>query len=294
MIAVRPTFAQSLEAIQHVRQRDLREAAPDRLSFLLDHGTPTERAIVLFHGLTNSPPQMNALAERLHAAGANVYVPRAPYHGHADRLTTRQSRLTAEHLKNAATEAVEVARGLGDHLYLFGFSMGGVQVAWLAQHRADVGRAVIMAPALSVLNVPPAISPLAGSLLTAGPDIYLWWDARKREQIEPPYAYPRFSLRALGQILRLAAEVQAGARLAPPLAKSVLVITTVRDLAVSHSAIKHLVRAWCAHGVDGRRVEALRFGGDLPWMHDILDPNQPGAPTDLVLPRLVPLILDQQ
>jgi alpha-beta hydrolase superfamily lysophospholipase len=286
----RPSYAASVERIRLVQARDAAETALERISFLLDHGGSVEQAIVLFHGLTNSPPQMRALAEQLHAAGANVYVPRAPFHGLADRMTRRQGRLRAEHLKNAATDALEASRGLGQRLVVFGFSMGGVQAAWLAQHRADISRAVIMAPALSVLNFHPAVSPLLGRTLVVAPDHYIWWDPRKREQIEPVYAYPRFSTRALGQILRLAAEVQAGARLARPLAQSILVITTARDLAISPAAVDLLVHSWRRHGAD---IETFRFGHELPWMHDILDPGQPGSPAEVVLPRLVSLILEK-
>src|ERR671935_334680 len=52
--------------------------APGGRSVLLTHGHRTARAVVLFHGLTDSPLQFLPLARELYDAGDNVYIPRLP------------------------------------------------------------------------------------------------------------------------------------------------------------------------------------------------------------------------
>src|SRR5262249_8121960 len=44
------------------------------------HSRRAPRAVVLFHGFTNSPRQFADLADSLFAAGDNVLVPRLPHH----------------------------------------------------------------------------------------------------------------------------------------------------------------------------------------------------------------------
>ena len=52
-----------------------------------DHGSRTERARSLLHGLSASPQQFLALAHALHERGHNVFVPRLPRHGYRNRLS---------------------------------------------------------------------------------------------------------------------------------------------------------------------------------------------------------------
>lgn len=56
-------------------------AAAGARTILLTHDAATPRAIVLLHGLTDSPGQFEELAHRLHDDGNNVFVPRFPLHG---------------------------------------------------------------------------------------------------------------------------------------------------------------------------------------------------------------------
>src|SRR6476661_2183772 len=50
--------------------------AADGASLIYVHGRRTPRALVLMHGITNSPRQFRELAEQFHARGYNVIVPR--------------------------------------------------------------------------------------------------------------------------------------------------------------------------------------------------------------------------
>ena len=106
------------------------------------------------HGITSSPIQFRDLGALFHARGYNVVIPRMPRHGYKDRLSHAHARLTEADFLAYVTEAVDIGRGLGEHLTLMGLSVSGVLAAWSAQTRADVDLAVPIAPAFAPNGVP--------------------------------------------------------------------------------------------------------------------------------------------
>lgn len=279
---------EALRRVAAIRARDGAEVAAECRTLLLDHGARAPRAVVLLHGLTNCPEQFRVLGERLHAGGANVYVPRLPEHGLADRMTTALGRLRASALTAATDEAVDVARGLGDSVIVVGLSIGGTMAAWAAQERADVTRAVPLAPLLGAgpaARVPTGVAMRLGLALPNG---FIWWDPRlKRDLPGPRHVYPRFSTRSVAETMRLGAAVLAAARHAPPRAGEVVMVTVGGDRAVDGGAIERLVRSWRGHGA---RVRTYAFPAALGLNHDIVDPEQVGGNPALVHPVLERLI----
>ena len=146
-------FRSSVAAIARRQAIDDAIAAPGARSILLVGGAPTARAIVLLHGLTDSPRQFEAFAYLLHADGNNVYVPRLPEHGLRGKDVGVLSALTAAQLRGVAVSVVIEARGLGDSVVVVGLSMGGTVGAWIAQQR-EVSRAVLIAPAIEPGRIP--------------------------------------------------------------------------------------------------------------------------------------------
>src|SRR3954464_1624534 len=85
------TFSDAVaRAERMVTQREADAAAGGETIFR-NHGHRTARAVVLFHGLTDSPRQFADLADSLFADGDNVLVPRparaSPHHQGARRPT---------------------------------------------------------------------------------------------------------------------------------------------------------------------------------------------------------------
>jgi alpha-beta hydrolase superfamily lysophospholipase len=256
-------------------------------SKLLTHGQATEHALVLFHGYTNCPEQFRQLGERFHALGYNVFIPRLPYHGYADRMTGDIARLTAKDLVAYGDQAVDIARGLARRVTVMGLSAGGVMAAWLAQNRADVEYAAPISASLGVSFVPaPWIRPLTGVLL-ALPNFYIWWDPRTKEKnpFSVYHAYPRYASRSLGHILRLGIALKVQARRAAPAGTSVLMITNAAEPAVHNGMIDQLVKTWRQHG--GARVHTYSFEQAMNLPHDLITPGTPGVPTEQVYTRLV-------
>ncbi len=74
-------------------------------SILSTHDAPVRRVFLLLHGLTASPLQFAAFGNLLFDRGANVLIPRLPYHGYGDRLTSALEALTADELRAFARES---------------------------------------------------------------------------------------------------------------------------------------------------------------------------------------------
>lgn len=281
-------YDEALRRVAAMQGRDGADVSPEGGTRLLTHGHPTARAVVLLHGLTNCPEQFRLLGERLHERGANVYLPRMLGHGLTDRMSPAQARLDAPWLCRATDEAVDIARGLGDEVVVAGLSVGGTMAAWAAQQRADVTRAVAIAPLLGLAAAPGPLTRPAMNLLLALPSLFIWWDVRVKADLPGPrHVHPRFSTRAVAQTLRLAAGIAADARRAAPAAGSMVVVTAGDDAATDNGAADRLARRWRERGAS---VVTRHFPARLGLQHDIVDPAQVGADPALVYPVLLDLI----
>jgi esterase/lipase len=259
---------------------------PAARTVLLDHGTRTRLAVVLFHGITNNPAQYAELAPLVHQAGANVFVPRMPEHGDRDRLTTRLAKLTAEALVVSANEAVDIAFGLGERVALLGISMGGSLTAYFAQYRT-IALAVPVAPDFALLQLPFPVSRLLARIFLVLPNVFFWWDPRAGMKQRPLTAYPRCSTHALMQTLRVGDDVYSAAKQRRPLAERIVTVVNRCDPAVNNEVTEEIVKEWCGWNRNGVAYVDLRR---LPENHDIIDPANPLARTDLVYPKLLEIL----
>lgn len=282
------SYEEAIERVRAFQALDDERILPHARTALLDHGARTPLAVVLLHGFTNHPGQYRAFAPLVHARGANVFVPRMPEQGDRNRLTRRMSRLTAEALLERASSAVDIACGLGERVCVAGISSSGLLCAYFGQYRSDVSRAIAIAPVFAMLQLSYPVSYVLTHLMLALPDMYLWWDPRVKEQQRPSTAYPWFSTHALAQTMRVGENVYAQARRAAPAAKSLLTVTNQHDPAVNNAVTHDLAIAW-----EKRRPgSTIEFTyDDLPRNHDIIEPDNPNARTDLVYPTLLELII---
>ena len=256
---------------------------------LMTHGRRTGRVVILLHGITNCPQQFEALGRLLHQRGANVLIARIPHHGLANRLTGDLAQLTARELAGFGDRVADIGRGMGDSVTVAGLSLGAVLAAWIAQERPDVDRAVVIAPVFGVPQVWAPLTPGVTRFFLALPNQFVWWDSRLREAVPgPPYVYPRFSTRALGETMKLGAAVARGAARAAPGAASITLVTLEADPAGSNDAARAIERAWRRRAPG--RVEAYQFPRRLGIGHDMIDPLQPYQRTAVVYPVLLDLM----
>jgi len=260
---------------------------PEAYTRLYDCGERTELAVVLLHGITNHPGQYVQFAPLVRELGANVFVPRLPEQGDRDRMTTRLENLTAEMLLSSATEAVDIACGLGKRVCVLGISTSGLLCAYFAQHRADVAHAIAVSPVFALLKFPYRASRLVAAAMRKLPNAFIWWDPRNKENILPPTGYPRFSTHALGECLLIGDDVWGASRRTPFAGGRVTIVTNQRDPAVNNHAADSVGLAWQRY----RRefTQAYRFT-DLPSNHDIIDPQNATPRIDIVYPVLMQFI----
>jgi carboxylesterase len=284
------TFAEAQSALQDWLAEDDEQVHPDFRHKLYSHGARTEHAAVLFHGYTHSSPQYRLLAPRLFDLGWNVFVPRAPHHGHRDPLTTATTHLTAAGLARFTSRAVDLAAGLGAQVAVAGLSMGGVLAAWAAQQRSDVSTALIISPAFGARAIPTRFTDPVTRLVSLAPDSFRWWNAHKKApEFWLPTAYPQYSMHGLAQIIRLGAETRAEARRTPPRAGRVVMVTNANDFAVNNELNDQVVAAWRRAGA--ANLSTYQFPADLQLGHDLIEPTDLGANLDLVYSVLIDLLV---
>lgn len=258
------SFNTSVAAIARRQAVDDSVAAPGARSILLSDGAPTARAIVLLHGLTDSPRQFEAFAYLLHADGNNVYVPRLPQHGLRGKSVSVLSALTAGQLTGVADSVVNEARGLGDSIVVVGLSMGGTIGAWIAQQR-QVSRVVLIAPAIEPGRIPSLLDrPLIG-LADRLPSMA----RRSQPDSARPDREPGFNLRAIAEILELGRSILGQADREASLTRDIVVLVNASDRTVKASAAEALARNWARHDA---RVSVFELPDSLRLPHNIIDP----------------------
>lgn len=244
------------------------------------------RSVVLMHGLSASPTQFIELGRELHSRGYNVLAPRLPRHGYSDRLTDALGKLTALELRQITRESVAIARGLGEHVSVVGFSLGGLMAAWTAQHR-DVDSVVCIAPFFGLVWVPSILAWPAALLMLRLPNSFYWWHPIKKANLMPAHGYPRYATHSVAQAYYLVHDLFADAANTPPRAKRIVMVTNKSEMTVSNSAANRLVGRWREHRSTG--IETFRFT-DLPPSHDIIEPLRNPEITAKVYPKLLELI----
>ena len=91
--------------------------------------------------------------------------------------------------------------------------------------------------------------------------------------------------------LVLGAAVLEDARQRTPGCESAAIVTVGGDRAVGRASTSELARLWRGHGIE---VTEYEFPRSLGLNHDVVDPEQVGARTDVTYPVLMRLIVLQE
>ena len=97
--------------------------------YILHHGRVTDKTVVLFHGLSDSPFFFKTIAAALFEQGSNVVVALLPGHGKKEADTDMQDPQLAARWSEHLSQVMALSAGLGDEMYIGGFSTGGVLAA---------------------------------------------------------------------------------------------------------------------------------------------------------------------
>jgi esterase/lipase len=240
---------------------------------------------VLLHGYTNSPAQMDSLANLLYREGDNVYVPRLPHHAERAGRAANLALINAEELRDASDSAVDIAAGLGDSVVVLGLSLGGTMAAWIAQQRADVRRVVIAAPIMALARVPHILEMAALNLALRLPN----FTHADRPDPRQPDRELGWSTHGVAEILRLGLAARRAARDASPPAKTldIRILLNAHDHTIARQPVLELAEHWADRGTS---VLAYELPDSLQLPHDVIDPRQHVKRPDVVYPILVALV----
>ena len=213
-------------------------------TFELDSTSP-RGAVLVMHGLTDSPYVMRSLAERLHARGYRVVGLRLPGHGTAPSALARMKWEDMAAAVRLAARDLSQRSGPGGKLYMVGFSTGAALAVEYSLARLQgedlppVEKLVLISPAIGV-------SPAAGFAAWLA-RIAEWLGAPKLAWTEvlpeyDPYKYSSFPVNAGEQIytvtklveMRIAALGKSGPVAGLP---RILAFQSVADDTVSTPAV---------------------------------------------------------
>jgi len=275
-------YRSAIDQVERRQAADDRVVAPGGRTVLLTHGAPTPRVDVLLHGFTDSPSQFTELADSLYQRGDNVYVPRLPHHAERSGDARALAGMTAVQLRQTADSAADVAAALGDTVVVVGLSVGGTMAAWMGQHRPEVRRVVMIAPAFEAGRVPSRLEGLLINLTERLPNV----TRRSAPDSARPDRNPGFATHALAEVLRLGKAVEKTADRAPPKAAEFAFMLNDLDRTVSMAGSLKVAKEWDAHGA---RVSVYAFPASLGLPHNVLDGREPGGQPALVLTEVIAL-----
>lgn len=110
---------------------DDRLHAPATGPMVMDHGEVRDDVVILFHGLSDSPWFLCAIARAFFDAGANVVMPLSSGHGLATPLPGAYAPDLAERWKEDALNTFAFASTRGRRISAGGLSTGGLLAVWL-------------------------------------------------------------------------------------------------------------------------------------------------------------------
>ena len=284
------TFDEAKTFFENLRRNEAKlPLSAEGCSRLLDHGTKTPRAIVLLHGLTNCPEQFLPLARILHSLGANVIIPRARYAGFADRLNTIQGHQSGQDLLDQAAVGLDIAEGLGERVSVVGLSGSAIAAAWMAQHRDGVNEMVLIAPFFSLDSIPAPLVDTGAAVLSVIPNFYQWWDSEKKENLAgPKYAYPRFGSRCMASTIQLSRNVRQNLAHLPLRIEALHFLITASDTAANNPLTKEIAASLAKSHT--ATITFDEFPAELNIPHDMIDPSQPHANTEIAYKKILELL----
>lgn len=139
------SYDESLRRFEAAKQQESQRAVVTaKYTQLLTHGKKSQKAVVMFHGITADPSQFTGLAQHFFDAGYNVYIPLTPHHGTANKKD--HGAVTSHELVDFVNQSITTATGLGEEIGVIGLSGGGVLATWAGEYRPEVTRVLSLSP----------------------------------------------------------------------------------------------------------------------------------------------------
>ncbi|MCL4473868.1 MAG: alpha/beta fold hydrolase [Actinobacteria bacterium] len=277
------SYSDSAQRIQAVKDAESGQVCDICGTRFYTHGDRTQKAVVLIHGLTNSPRQFEEMGVKLYNDGYNVLIPRMPYHGLTTHTVSELGNLKTSDLQVFADSVADMAAGLGDQITVVGLSGGGTIAAEIVQNRSDIDRAVLIAPLFGLSGVPAPVNTFLGNLFSRIPNINV------SSSSEPPRAsvYLGWSSRGVAEYLLFSRVARPPDSDPAPAVRNIVLITNANDHTVNNDTSKLVVTEWESAGA---RVTRYEFEQSLGLPHDYIDITSIGDRSQWVYPIVIGLI----
>ncbi|MFQ3189516.1 MAG: pimeloyl-ACP methyl ester carboxylesterase [Paraglaciecola sp.] len=168
--------------------------------YILHHGKVTEKVIVLFHGLSDSPFYFRSIAQSIFQKGNNVIVVLMPGHGKKQADKDMQDSGLADRWRAHVLEVIDYAARLGKQRYLGGFSTGGaLATEYILQYPESINGLILFSGALALDSNIESMANIWGIQWLAK-----LLDGEYETQGPNPYKYPsvaRFSAFELTEVI---------------------------------------------------------------------------------------------
>ncbi|MFT2092372.1 alpha/beta hydrolase [Paraglaciecola sp. 2405UD69-4] len=155
--------------------------------YILHHGAKTEKVMVLFHGLSDSPFYFRSIAKAVYQEGFNVVVALLPGHGKIDPDADMEDSELADRWRSHIAKVTAISEQLGDKIYLGGFSTGGaLATEYILQHPEKVSGLTLFSGALALDPNVEFMANIWGIQLLAK-----FLDGDYQSENANPYKYPQ-------------------------------------------------------------------------------------------------------
>lgn len=131
--------------------------------FILHHNKVTDKVVVLFHGLSDSPFFLRSIAAPLYQQGFNVVVALLPGHGQKEADMDMQDANLADRWRQHVNKVMTLSTGLAEQVYIGGFSTGGaLAVEYSLQHPGSVKGIMLFSGALALSSTVESLANVWG------------------------------------------------------------------------------------------------------------------------------------
>jgi carboxylesterase len=210
-------------------RREMMPSSGDPSPFLLAGGPV---AALLIHGFTGSPSEMRLLGNHLNRYGLTVLAPLLPGHGtQVEDLNQKRWRDWLDHVVQAYAELASRC----ELVFVGGESLGSLLALQLASRKKTVAGAILLSPAIKVINSRRHLVPLLKYVLPKVPksaDFFI--DPAAKERL---WAYDCTPTSAAHEVLKLIRETK---RLLAQVTCPVLVMHSTRDPEIHPASARYV------------------------------------------------------
>ena len=157
------------------------------------------------------------------------------------------------------------------------------------QNRDGIESVLLVSPFFGAHGQPVALIDGISAVLTRAPNFYCWWNEKEKEAMAgPSYAYPRFGTRCIAGTIELSRDVRDHLASHPLRASRIAILTSACDTGANSEQTNQLAAQWKQKNLG--RVSIYEFPKALGVPHDMIDPNQPDAKTQITYPKILEIL----